>query len=174
LREIGFFCEADDAIEKRAKHARGELQNIVVRLTKDVNIVWRITSDFMWDFMHFDYGPYNEAFGTSRALRDVAKSLAVALTALNKHTHGKTIRNKHLVYLSYHIKAATKHPHYKEIAQLVACMPDQHQSNIKLLADSLRNTIRRHEQSDPDFFRAARASIERNLSSWQFFFKSGR
>ena len=170
LREIGFFCQTDDAIEKKAKHARDELRNIVARLPKDASIVWRITFDFMLDFMRFDYGPYNEAFGCPRALEDVAKSLAIALGALKKHTHGKTIRNKHLVYLSYHIEAATKHRHYKEIAQLIACMPGQHQSNVVLLADNLGKTIRRHEQLDPDFFREARARVEDDLSSWQYFF----
>jgi len=166
LQEINLFCGADKGLEKRAKHARSELEAIATRLQKDAAILHRIT----WEFMFDNNGPYNEAFHSPKVLRVVAKSLKVALSALKRHTHGKTIRNKHLVYLSYHVKAATNHPHYKEIAQLIACLPDQPQRNIVLLSDTLRKTVQRHKHQDPDFFRAAKAVVERDLSSWQYFF----
>lgn len=166
LQEVGLFCGADKGLEKRAKHARSKLESIAARLPEDADNLHRIT----WEFMFDNYAPYNEAFDSPRVLRDVAKSLKVALSALKRHTHGKTIRNKHLVYLSYHIKAATKHPHYKEIAQLIACLPGQRQRNIVLLSDTLRKTVQRHQQQDPEFFRAAKAVVERDLSSWQYFF----
>jgi hypothetical protein len=166
LQEIGLFCGADQGLEKRAKHARSELKALATRLQKDAAILHRIT----WEFMFDNYDPYNKAFGSPKVLGDVAKSLTVALSALKKHTHGKTIRNKHLVYLSYHIKAATKHPHYKEIAHLIACLPDQQQRNIVVLSDTLRKTVQRHQQQDPTFFRAAKAVVERDLDSWRYFF----
>jgi hypothetical protein len=166
LQEVGLFCGADKGLEKRAKHARSKLESIAARLPEDADNLYRIT----WEFMFDNYAPYNEAFDSPRVLRGVAKSLKVALIALKRHTHGKTIRNKHLVYLSYHIKAATKHSHYKEIAQLIACLPDQRQRNIVLLSDTLRKTVQRHQQQDPTFFSAAKVVVERDLDSWQYFF----
>jgi hypothetical protein len=167
LREIGLFCRMDGSgLEKRAKHARGVLERISARLKDDASNLADTVNEFAFD----SYGHYNELPVFPPSLGDVAKSLALTSVAFKKHTHLKIIRNKHLVYLYYHIKAATSAPHYKEIAQLVACMPGQAESNVVLLADGLRNRIQRHIEHDPEFFRTAKIAIERDLSSWQYFF----
>ena len=172
LHEIALFCGGDPGLEKRAEHARTQIRAIAARLKKDSDILWRVEWEFMADKYGPHYGPYNDVFGHTRAMTDMAQSLTVALSALSRHTHEKTIRNKHLVYLSYHIKAATGQPGYKHIARLIACMPDQ-PVNIKKFAESLYRRIKRQEKQDPDFFRAAKKVVQRDLGTWQLFFPQG-
>jgi hypothetical protein len=172
LHETALFCGADKGLEKRAKHAKTQIKKIAARLERDADILWRNTWEFMADNYGRYYGPYKDVFGQP-PLRDIAESLTVALSALSRHTHGKTIRNKHLVYLAYHIKAATKRPHYKEIARLVKCMPGHTHSNIVKLANDLGHKVGRQEKQDPEFFRAARERVQRDLSAWQAFFPQG-
>jgi len=175
LREIGLYCRIDgNGLEKEAKRLKNELDKITPQLTQDARTLWSIVSEFMLDsygvFKFYNDEAFNEGFRSSRKLTDLAKSLTGLATFLKRHNHGKIIRNKHIVYLSYHIKAATGKPHYRQIAHMVASMPGHIETNIVKLEDALRKNIVRQVERDPEFFAAARKAIDDDLSSWRYFF----
>jgi hypothetical protein len=104
------------------------------------------------------------------AMREIAQSLKVARKTLTKHTHGKTGTTKHLVYLSYHIKAATKSKHDIEIAKLVKVLDHvrwEKSPNLVHLAEAISREIRRHEKQHPTLFQEEKAAIERDLDAWR-------
>ena len=176
LRETGLFCKMDgNGLGKEAKRLRNELDKITAQLRQDAQTLWVIVSEFMLDsygvFKFYNDEPFNAVFGSSRELKDLAKSLTGVATFLKRHTHAKIIRNKHIVYLYYHIKAATGKPHYRQIAHMVASMPGHTETNIVKLEDALRKNIERQVERDQEFFSAAQKAIERDLSSWRYFFK---
>jgi len=175
LHEIGFYCGTGDAgfWDKEAKWARGQLTKIATRLTRDADILGRIVLGFMEE----SADQYEGAIHAPIVLRQIAKSLERVLTTLKKHTHGKTGTTKHLVYLSYHIKAATNHRHVIEIARLVAAVDPARYDTSPTLAnfsEAIRKEIRRHEKQHEELFREERATIEYSLAAWRQCLSSGR
>ncbi|HEY6769565.1 MAG TPA: hypothetical protein VI386_32890 [Candidatus Sulfotelmatobacter sp.] len=167
LRELLLYCGSDLGAfiqwDKKYAHAKTQLTTISTQLERYAVIIETIARDVMDD----DYEPYGPAFHIPVSLRQSAQLLSSALTALKKQTHGKTGKNTRLVYLSYHIKAATNRPHYKEIASLIASLRRDTSCNIVQLADAIRRTIKRHEQQDPKFFAGEREDVVSIFSQWR-------
>jgi hypothetical protein len=171
VHQASLFCreEWDPDLQKRAKHATSELKKTAVELKQGADIVERIANEFLSG----DDGPYIETFHSPRLLRQIADSLLNARNELVRRTHGKTGTTKYLVYLCYHVKAAAGRPHYKEIAELIACLRGEAIGNIVLSADAIRRVIRRHEKQDSEFFKEERKAIECSLEDWRRWIESG-
>jgi hypothetical protein len=169
LREILHYCggsaSALKSWRKQIGYAKSQLEAISAQLAKDASVIERIAREVMHD--DDDYPPYSSVFHAPDILRQIASSLKEALTEFREQTHGKTGRTKYLVYLFYHIKAATKRSHYKEIAMLVAAVRGETSSNVVLGAEAIRRTIKRHEQEKPDFFAAERTDCLNHLAQWR-------
>jgi hypothetical protein len=176
LREAAFYFPTEAGVElldKQARYSRGQLSAIIGSLTTDAGILERIVREYMVTDRYY-YARYAEAVDSPEALRRVAKSLVMALADLKRHTHGKIGRTKHLVYLSYHVRAATKDLHYRNIAKLVAGARGQTSYNIVKLEDTVRKTIRRHEKQDPEFFQEMKTELEFNLVAWRRWLSLGK
>jgi hypothetical protein len=164
LHEIALhFGGGGEFWDKRVEHGKGQLKAITARLTSDADILERIVSEFMEE----DADLYQGAIHSPLSLRQEAESLKVALATLKKYTHGKTVATKHLVYLSYHVKAATNRAHYAEIARLYKGLLGDSSLNIRRLAESLRRQIQRHEKQHPKLFREEKVEIQRNFAAWR-------
>jgi hypothetical protein len=168
LRELLMYCGSDLGVlenwEKKTAYAKKQLMAITAQLDQNADIIESIAREVMVDD---EYGPYAPAFHIPASLRRSAQYLQDALAALKKHTHGKTGKTKRLVYLSYHISAATKRPHYKEIASLVASVRRDTSCNLVSFAEAIRRTIKRHEQDNPEFFAGERSDILNHLDQWR-------
>jgi hypothetical protein len=164
LHEIGFYCGIEEEPRKKqVKYARKQLKTVAARLKNDARTLEWIVHEFMDE----SADQYGEAAHTPVGLRQAADSLNASLATLTAHTHGKTGTTKHLVYLSYHIKAATKRRYYKEIAQLIACVRGEVPGNLIQRADAIRNEFRSHEKQHPRLFREEKIAIELNLRAWR-------
>lgn len=172
LHEIGFYCGTDtEFMAKHAKYAKGQLEVIAARLMNDAAIIERIVKEHM---VEDDYRLYGGARDSPGIMRQIAGALTTALATLKKYTHGKTLTTRHLVYLSYHIEAATKHKHYKEIAHLIAGIQGDTSYNVTRRADAIRRTIERHAKQDPQLFQEEKAVIERDLRLWRRWLSLGK
>ena len=201
LRETGSFRGVwEEDLAKQAKDARAQLEKMIENLAQHQTILWSIVQTFMFDnygvFKSYDSPAFShEVFGSSRTLEGVAKPIHDIALFL-KGIHLKSIRNRHLLYLYLHIKAATKgddsyekeDPLY-DIACLVSSMPpkptltkkkgmqrDVHvmrptKSDIVKLRATLENTIEAELERHRNFYNAAQKAIERDLKNWQTFFK---
>lgn len=169
LHEIAFYRGTWDPEfwNKEVKYARAQLTAIAARLKNDADILERrIVSEFMEE----SADQYEGVLHSPVAMRQIAESLKVARRTLTKHTHGKTGTTKHLVYLSYHIKAATKSKHYIEIAKLVKAVDPvrcERSPTLVHLANAIRREIRRHEKQHPELFREEKAEIAHSIAAWR-------
>ena len=167
LHEIALYCGVSDFWNDQARYARAQLRDIAARLENDADILERrIVSEFMEE----SADQYEGVLQSPLAMRQIARSLKTARKTLTKHTHGKTGTTKHLVYLSYHIKAATKGKHYVEIARLVKAVdPVRCEASPTLvhLAEAIRREIRRHEKQHPELFREEQVEIAHSLAAWR-------
>jgi hypothetical protein len=167
LKELLLYCGPDLGVlalwEKKSKYAKTQLGTISAQLERDARVIESIARDVLED----DYPTYAVAFHIPDTLRQTANSLRSVLDALKRHTHGKTGMTKHLVYLSYHITAATNRPHYKEIASLVASLVCDNSCDVVPLAEAIRRAIKRHEQEDSEFFAGERSNILNHLDQWR-------
>jgi AraC-like DNA-binding protein len=167
LHEIAFYGGVSDSWDKKARYARHQLKDITARLENDADILERrIVSEFMKE----SADQYEGVLHSPDAMRQIARSLKMARKTLTKHTHGKTGTTKHLVYLSYHIKAATRSRHYIEIAKLVKVLDParwEKSPNLVHLADAIRKEIRGHEKQPRKLFQEERVEIERHLAAWR-------
>jgi hypothetical protein len=165
--EIAFYCGTSDFWDEEARYARGQLGDIAARLENDADILERrIVSVFMEE----SADQYEGVLHSPVAMREIARSLKLARTTLTKHTHGKTGTTKHLVYLSYHITAATKNKHYVEIAKLVKVLDPvrwKKSPTLTNLAQAISREIRRHEKQHPKLFQEEKIKIERDLAAWR-------
>ena len=172
LREIGMYSGlTEPSLEKEGKRLVAEVERITGQLPKDAYTLRQIESEFM--FGSFDtqrfYDKWRQIFEVNGNLTFLARSLRNALPILKTHTHKKTVRNKRLVYLCYHVFAATGHTRYRDIARMIVSMPRYTEGNIVTLADAIRNSVKRQEKQDPDFFTAARKAVQRDFDSWHYF-----
>lgn len=167
LQEIYLYCGgASEDIKiwrKQVRYTMNQLQAISTRLAHDANIVAKIAKEDLDD----EYEPYASAFRIPAHLQEQAKTLAEVRAALGRHTHGKTGRNKHLVFLSYHVKAATNHEYYQQIARVVASVRGSTAYNVIQLADAIRKTIKRCEKGDKLFFQTENRDIVHHIAQWR-------
>jgi hypothetical protein len=175
LHEISLYCGGWglEFWDKQARYARAQIRAIAARLENDADILERIVSEFMEE----SADQYAGALHSPAALRQIARSLKMPRTTLTKHTHGKTGTTKHLVYLSYHIKAATNRHHYVEIAKLltgVDAVRRETSPTLVHLAEAIRREIRRHEKQHPELFAEEKPRIARGLAAWRHSLSSGR
>jgi len=69
---------------------------MILRLKEDEKKLNRIVWEFILDeYAIYKHGPYSEVFAAP-SLNDITSSLTATITRLKRHSHGKTVRDKHL------------------------------------------------------------------------------